>query len=286
MADRAYHASWANRYDDEIDARIATNAAVALVLDPDFIVHPTERIGAPPPRRRGRIARAGLFILAAAAAGWGALASEAMWRPWVAGHLGDVLARIESPQTAETAPAAPTIPIAPPAPEPPPVEPPVTREIADVPGADAGLPVANDTKPRSEPLADAGADAPPALAPDATPTPLPEPKFDPADPFQKRAFEAGLHPELSRALLSRLSKEDYRNAALAVSKAMTEASDDEKFFWPRRSTPDQALFRVHFVVGAAPDCRRYIVTVSKDGWSTTAQPMEKCGIKKPGRGAT
>ena len=31
------------------------------------------------------------------------------------------------------------------------------------------------------------------------------------------------------------------------AKALTEASDDEKFFWPKQTTPQQAQFRVHFV---------------------------------------
>jgi hypothetical protein len=46
------------------------------------------------------------------------------------------------------------------------------------------------------------------------------------------------------------------------------------------------LFQVRFVAGAAPGCRRYVVTVTKDGWLTTALPMEKCGPKRetPGRG--
>jgi len=48
------------------------------------------------------------------------------------------------------------------------------------------------------------------------------------------------------------------------------------FVWPRQRKPELALFEVRFVPGAAPHCRRYVVTVTKDGWSTTAPPMEKC----------
>ena len=41
------------------------------------------------------------------------------------------------------------------------------------------------------------------------------------------------------------------------------------------------IFEVRFVPGAAEDCRRYVVTVTKDRWSTTAPPMEKCGVSTP-----
>jgi hypothetical protein len=282
MADHAFRADWAGRYDDEIDARIDRNHAVALLLDADFVVQPAERIGAPPPRRRSPIVRAGLVILATTAGGWGLSESQALWRPWVADRIADVLGRIQQQGAGAKGPVTPLILAA----ETPPSQTLPPRDIGDVPGADAGEPIANETKPLTQPLADDVAPAP-ARPTEATPVvPLPAPKVDPADPYQKRAFDAGLHPELSRALLSRLSNEDYRNARLAVAKALTEASDDEKFFWPKQTTPQQAQFRVHFVAGAAPDCRRYIVTVSKDGWSTTAQPMEKCGVDKPGRGAT
>jgi hypothetical protein len=37
------------------------------------------------------------------------------------------------------------------------------------------------------------------------------------------------------------------------------------------------------VQGAAPACRRYVVTITKDGWLTTALPMEKCGATQAGR---
>jgi hypothetical protein len=77
-------------------------------------------------------------------------------------------------------------------------------------------------------------------------------------------------------LLARLSPTDYRNAGIAIQTALAETADSAVFVWPRQRKPAHALFRVHFVPGAAPDCRRYVVTVAKDGWSTTALPMEKC----------
>jgi hypothetical protein len=106
---------------------------------------------------------------------------------------------------------------------------------------------------------------------------LSPPTVDPADPYQKRAAAVGLHPDLSRVLLKRLSPTDYRNAGIAIQTAVAKTPDDAVFVWPRQRKPELALFQVHFVRGGAPDCRRYVVTVTKDGWSTTAPPMEKCG---------
>ena len=74
---------------------------------------------------------------------------------------------------------------------------------------------------------------------------------------------------------------DYRNAEIAIQTAVAKTADDAVFVWPRQRKPELALFRVRFVPGAAPECRRYVVTVTKDGWSTTAPPMEKCGSAAP-----
>ena len=101
--------------------------------------------------------------------------------------------------------------------------------------------------------------------------------MDRTDPYQVRAESIGLHPGLSRVLLTRLSDADYRNAAHAIKTAVTETSDSAIFIWPRQRTPELAVFKVHFVPGAASDCRRYVVTITKDGWMTTALPMERCG---------
>jgi hypothetical protein len=110
--------------------------------------------------------------------------------------------------------------------------------------------------------------------------PLPPPVVDPGDPNQKKAVAVGLHPGLSRVLLARLSAVDYRNAGIAIQTALTETPDNAVYIWPRQKKPDLAMFQVHFVPGAVDDCRRYVVTVSKDGWLTTALPMEKCGVKR------
>ena len=123
---------------------------------------------------------------------------------------------------------------------------------------------------------------PPSPEPDAAPMsgPLPPPVVDPADPNQKKAVAVGLHPELSRVLLARLSAADYRNAGVAIQTALAETPDNSVYIWPLQKKPDLAMFKVHFVPGAVDDCRRYVVTVSKDGWLTTALPLEKCGIRR------
>jgi hypothetical protein len=91
-----------------------------------------------------------------------------------------------------------------------------------------------------------------------------------------RAAAAGLHPQLPRDLLVRLSPTDYRNAGIAIQTAVVEAADGESFVWPRQRWPEQASFNVRILPAAHPECRRYVVTVTKDGWSTTAPPMENC----------
>ena len=103
------------------------------------------------------------------------------------------------------------------------------------------------------------------------------------DPHRKRAEAVGLHPDISVALLKRLSDADFKAAASAIRKALTELGDDGSLVWPQKPMPSAALFRISFVPGAAPDCRRYIVAIAKDGWQTTALPMETCGVKRGSR---
>jgi hypothetical protein len=80
---------------------------------------------------------------------------------------------------------------------------------------------------------------------------LPPPAVDPTDPYQVRAAAVGLHPDLSRVLLTRLSPTDYRNAGIAIQTAMAETPDSSVFVWPRQRTPELALFQVRFAPGAA-----------------------------------
>ncbi len=106
------------------------------------------------------------------------------------------------------------------------------------------------------------------------------PKPAPIDPLTKKAEAAGLHPDLSRALLQKLSDADFKTATTAVNKALTEVGDTETFIWPQKAAKSATRFRISFVPGAPQDCRRYVVEIAKDGWQTTALPVEKCGVKR------
>jgi hypothetical protein len=229
----------------------------------DFL--PGERIG-PPLRSRGQIfLRRALVLLIAAGGGWALYVHRETWPGWLAAQTAVVTAAFERSQSRPVQPVTrPELPPPPPfAALPPP------RPVAETPPQPA------------PPLAPAKvASLPPAAADTDEPSgPLPPPKADPADPYQQRALAVGLHPELSRALLARLSPTDYRNAGIAIRTALAETPDNAIFQYPPQRQRDLALFRVHFVRGAPPGCRRYVVTVGKDGWMTTAPPMEKCGAE-------
>ena len=232
-----------------------------------------ERICAPS-ERGGSMLRATLVLLALIGGAWGALRySEADWLaaigakvaaiaqlqggPGTLGAAGDASSIATELSTQGSPTSQPALAPSPP----PPVD--AAATMASPPAADAHIETASVA----------------AVAEPAEPQPLPPLHVDPADPYQKRAAAAGLHPELSRVLLSRLSATDYRNARYAVDTAVAKSPDDGEFVWPRQRRPEQALFRVHFVPGAAQECRRYVVTVVKDGWSTTALPMERCGAE-------
>lgn len=106
------------------------------------------------------------------------------------------------------------------------------------------------------------------------------------DALQRRAEAVGLNPDLSRVLLARLSDADFRNARIAIETALAEVADDGSLTYPKTRVPGGAQFRVHFVAGAADNCRRYVVAIATDGWLTTALPMEKCGVKRRSAGKT
>ncbi len=216
-----------------------------------------ERI-CPPRAASSSMLPALLVILVALGGGWALLRQQPHWQYWLspAGRGAPKTLEPAAPAMSPSAPAAAASP-------PPPVEP---IEITDAPG--------EGTKSAASPVT-TGAIAPAAEAP--ADAPLPPPKVDPTDPYQKRAVAVGLHPDLSRVLLARLSPTDYRNAGTAIQSAVAKTPDNAVFVWPRQRKPELALFEVRFVPGAAPHCRRYVVTVTKDGWSTTAPPMEKCG---------
>jgi hypothetical protein len=133
-------------------------------------------------------------------------------------------------------------------------------ERAPPPGAQKPMTVAN------------AAPAPPTSARTDINAPAP-----PGDPLRAKAEGVGLHPDLSRVLLLRLSEADYRNAALAIRKALADSANTAIVVHPKKRRSDLAQFKVHFVPGAAAECRRYVVSIAKDGWLTTALPVEKCG---------
>jgi hypothetical protein len=113
------------------------------------------------------------------------------------------------------------------------------------------------------------------------PEPLPPlpPRVPSTDPLQMRAEAVGLHPDLSRVLLSQLTAVDYKNAGVAIRTALAKTADTAFLIWPEQGRADDAQFKVQFVLGAPGDCRRYVVIVAKAGWLTTALPMEKCGAE-------
>lgn len=229
---------------------------------------PGERIGRPPESRRRSAVKKLLLLALLTGAGWGCVenttALRALWDkaaayvpaapsgsavvPGGATSGTELAARAVSQP--DRAPALPTIELPPPPPAP---------ETASTDGPEAAAPAV--------PGSAGGATA--NGAGEATP-----------DPLRKRAEAMGLHPDISRALLERLSAADFKNAGLAIAKALAETADDGALVFPAKRESGVALFRVHFVTGAGPDCRRYVVTVAKDGWLTTALPMERCGVKQ------
>jgi hypothetical protein len=218
---------------------------------------PGERIGAPKSRGGGwTTLLTGLFLMTALGGGWALFGDQ----------LGELAASLRASSAASSSAVPPASPD-------PAMATPAARGETPAVAAPADI-----VEP---PPMKAVAALPAPAVTEAAPEPLRAPKVDRADPYQVKAVAAGLHPELSRALLSRLSAADYKNAALAIQTALAETADADVYVWPRKSKPELAVFEVHFVPGSSPDCRRYVVTVAKDGWATTALPLEKCGIAQP-----
>jgi hypothetical protein len=226
-----------------------------------------ERICPPPVSTRGSSILRVCMVILFAAGGWWLLRHPESWQGWVSTKFATASALMDG------------------------------RELGSVPAMappdDAGsaeptsqIDTASLQPPSDGSAAEAATPAPAqALTTVATApadngfsvSPLPPPAADPADPYRARAVAVGLHPDLSRVLLSRLSPTDYRNAGVAIKTALAKTPDAGTFVWPQQRRPELALFEVHFVAGAAACCRRYVVTVTKDRWSTTAAPVEKCG---------
>jgi hypothetical protein len=242
-----------------------------------------ERICPPLAGNGNAMLRAYVVIAIALGGGWVLLSNQVTWQKWISPETIAAVSSLvnhsaNAPAATAGVPAVGTEPAPKPAavnPLPPEKQPSTSNEIGGTPYADEKTSTSGDSS-----ASPTGAD--PAAADDAASSPLPRPTVDPADPYQTRAAAAGLNPGLSRALLARLTPTDYRNAGIAIRTAIAKTPDAGVFVWPRQRKPELALFQVHFVRGAAPDCRRYVVTVTKDGWSTTALPMEKCGIRDPG----
>lgn len=235
---------------------------------------PGERICSPIARSGGKATLRGAFLLLIAfGSGWALLGDRVTWPEWPGVATPAVSPSTDNgglePSESTTAPLTNAELTANPA------------ALDDLPSP--SVPPGPTAIDPSEPARSMEPPVTIAAVPEvATPTdvpsagPLPAPHADPADPYQVRALAVGLHPGLSPALLARLSPTDYKNAGIAIQTALAETPESAVFVWPRQRKPELALFRVHFVPGAAPDCRRYVVTVAKDGWSTTALPMEKC----------
>jgi surface antigen len=200
---------------------------------------------------------------------------------WLSGLLADAAAITSSMRKSLATEAGPShveqIPQA------PVVQPLASSDVTQAPGASAGTPAAPAPPIATAPSVSAtdtdGTDSTAAAEGSSQSVP---PVAAPAahlEGYQKQAEAVGLHPDISGAVLSRLTKADYRNAGIAIKTALAETPDTEVLAWPRPAKPGLALFEVHFVPGAEQNCRRYVVTVTKDRWSTTAPAMEKCGIK-------
>lgn len=256
-------------------------ASTASLGARSFDISPEDRIGPPLESARARLARRSVMLAAIAAAGWA----------WFEGHIqmpagmAEKVIAIVWP-TPQKIPSGQSQTPGLPASEQQTRTPDnvAQRLVSEPPGTEAETRLQAPASPHiaamTKPVEFNGAsDTPPS--PQKSDEELSAPR-EPTDPVQKRAAAAGLSPDLSRALLTRLTAVDFENAAAAIRTAVAETPDDGVLVWPKQRKPEQALFKVHFVPGAAsPECRRYVVTVvTRDGWTTTAPPMERCGISK------
>ena len=245
-----------------------------------------ERVCPPRPRRRGLTKLVSWLVIVGSIYG-----AWSLWRDrpaWLETAAADAFALWSALNPKDAQPLQPeTAANAPPAN--PPEQAVTETEIADAPGAEAGTAfetvttaaVDSEAAPAEGAAvenaqletADGDAATPAVAAPRAAP-----PR---QDRLEKQAEAVGLNPDLSKSLLKRLTEADFRNAAIAIKTALAETAETAIFTWPAKPKPNLALFEVRFVPGAADNCRRYVVTVTKDRWSTTAPPMEKCGVSTP-----
>jgi hypothetical protein len=231
-----------------------------------------ERICAPPEETRGGSALRICVVVLIAACGWGLYRNSESLPGWLSTKIANASALMEYKAADAVTPGSdPAAPVdrAPSAGTAPTLSHTPT-EIAAV-GNTMAQP---QPQPAPQPLTTVATHP---AAKEFSVSPLEPAAPEPNNPYRARAAAAGLNPDLSPALLSRLSQDDYSNARTAIDTALAKTPDNGTFVWPRQRQPELALFQVHFVPGAAPTCRRYVVTVTKERWSTTAPPMERCG---------
>ena len=239
---------------------------------PEDEMFPGERVGTPlEARGLSPIARARLLILALAAAGAAMAVSDRGWPEWVTARISELAgARMAGPATAGSEKKSPD-------------DQTTEQRVAEAPPPLPDAVVAEGPETKAHEVAAVPYDERAETAASAR---LEPPVIDRDDPYQAKALAAGLHPGLSRVLLAKLTAEDYRNAGKAIQVALAETPDDGVLKWPKTPAQGRARFEVHFVTGAVPECRRYVVTIQFGGWSTTALPMERCGdaAQKPKAG--
>lgn len=246
---------------------------VAPVGESAPMLEPGERLGGPPPRRRrGRRALRTVLLLSLMGGGAWLLLER---RDDVTAFASLATTALQNLQHGRQLPPTPAredtkIAEAPPLPD---------REFAPAPVMHTEA-VPPPARPAAEdpPSTPAPLDAEPETS--APPERLPAVTADPGDPLQQKALAAGLHPGLSRTLLDRLTAEDFRNAAHAVKAALSGDKAAAPYVWPPQRAPRRAQFKVRLVTGAPGECRRYVVQIAKDGWETTARPMERCNARQ------
>lgn len=283
------------------------HAVPASTLASRFVVSAEDRIGSPRAGRLGRFARRLVLLGLIGFSGWVYADEERSWTAWLRTQTVSAASTLSTAVTSAVAALierSRQMPTGQPPVQPgadavnageamvlgtpgtaPPLPPPAGPQDRVVPAVAVGPAPAEITTTAAPATAAAittgstQAAGPVAGTDTHPPQPYAPPALPKAGPLQARAEAAGLHPGLSPVLLERLTATDFRNAGAAVRTALADTPDSAVLVWPRQRTPELAVFQVRFVQGAAPDCRRYVVTIYKDGWSTTAQPMEKCGSK-------
>lgn len=244
---------------------------------------PRERVGPPIVPRRRKWWLHGAAMLVASGLGWASYQDPAGTWEWTSASYSSAISLGQALLAGQSATHSPAEPTTPPLAPLRLIEPELLRSAGVEAAAQPGDGAATDATVTPDSAAQMQAEVTKEHADPSTEAekPAPLPPLPPlTDPLQKRAEAAGLHPELSRALLQRLTATDFKNAAIAIRKAIAETPDDAVLVWPTAPKRGLAHFRINFVPGISPSCRRYVVGVGKDGWLTTALPMEKCGVKR------